>query len=128
MTMHIANPKSFVAGSLVLVMAVKTMLQSSHVVALHTFNLVLLPVVSALCFWHAFMGRRPLIGKREVGSSIWLGAVSLIPAGGFTFIVLEYRHQAVESFLFAGLFYAAAVFYFHQALQERRANVSQNPG
>ena len=122
--MHRANPKSFVAGALVLVMAVKTMFQS-HAVALHNFNLVLLPVVSALCLWHAFMGRRPLLGKSEFDTSVWLGALSLMIAGVLTFIGLRYRHQALE-FLFAVLFYAAAAFYFREALQERRSSEAQN--
>jgi hypothetical protein len=123
--MHIANPKSFVAGSIVLVMAVKTMLQSSHVVALHTFNLVLLPVVSVLCIWHAFMGRRPLLGRSEIHTSVFLGVLSLLMAGGFTFLGLNYRHQALQ-FLFAVLFYAAAAFFFWKALQERQSSASQD--
>jgi cbb3-type cytochrome oxidase subunit 3 len=125
MSIHIANPKSFVAGSLVLVMAVKTILQSSHVVALHTFNLVLLPVVSILCIWHAFMGRRPLLGRSEIHTSVFLGVLSLLMAGGFTLLGLSYRHQSLQ-FLFALLFYAAAAFYFREALQERRSSEAQN--
>jgi hypothetical protein len=123
--MHIANPKSFVAGSIVLVMAVKTMLQSSHVVALHTFNLVLLPVVSVLCIWHAFMGRRPLLGRSEIHTSVFLGVLSLLMAGGFTFLGLNYRHQALQ-FLVAVLFYAAAAFFFWKAFQERQSSASQD--
>ena len=124
MAMHIGKPKSFVAGVLALIMAVKTMFQR-HGIVLHNFNLVLLPAVSALCFWHAFMGRRPLLGKSEVDTSVWLGALSLMIAGVLTFIGLRYRHQALE-FLFAVLFYAAAAFYFREALQERRSSEAQN--
>ncbi len=123
--MHIANPKSFVAGILLLMMAVKTMFLQSHATALHNFNLVLFPVLSALCFWHTFMGRRPLLGRSEVDTSIWLGALSLIIAGVLTFIGLKYRHQALQ-FLFAVLFYAAAAFYFREALRERRSSEDQN--
>ncbi len=122
--MRIANPKSFVAGSLVLVMAVKTMLQPSHVVALHNFNLVLLPVISALCFRHAFVGRRPLLGKNEVDASIWLGALSVIVASGLTVIGLKYHRQALQ-FVFAILFSAAAVFFFWTALQERHSGAAE---
>ena len=101
--MHIANPKSLVAGSLVLVMAVKTMFQPTHAVLLHNFTSVLLPVVSALCLWHAFKGRRPLLGKSELDTSLWLGTLSLGLAVGLTFIGLKYRRQALE-FLLAFLF------------------------
>ena len=125
MAMHIANAKSLVAGSLVLVMAVKTMLQPTHVVFLHNFNLVLLPLVSALCLWHAFKGRRPLIGKSELDTSHWLGALSLALAVGFTFIGLKYRRQASE-FLLAILFSAAAVFFYWTAFRERQSIASQD--
>jgi hypothetical protein len=125
-SMHIANPKSFVAGSLVVVMAIKTMFQSSHVAALHTFNLVLLPVVSVFCFWHAFMGQRPLLGRSEIHTSLFLGALSLMLAAGFTFLGVTYRRPSLQ-FLFAVLFCAAATFYFYEALRERRSSVSQNP-
>ncbi len=124
--MPIANPKSFVAGSLVLVMAVRTVF--GHATALHNFNLVLCTAVSALCFWHAFMGRRPLLAKSEVESSIWLGALSVIIASGFTvigFIGLKYRRYALQ-FVIAILFSAAAVFFFWTALQERHSGAAED--
>jgi hypothetical protein len=125
--MHIANPKSFVAGLLVLIVAVKTMFLGvqSHANAFHNFNLVWLPVISALCFWHAFMGRRPLLGRSEIHTSIFLGVLSLIVATSLTFMGLKYRHRALE-LLFAVLFYAATAYYFREALREGRSAEAQN--
>jgi hypothetical protein len=125
--MHIANPKSFVAGSLVLMVAVKTMFLGvqSHATTLHNFNLVLFPVISALCFWHAFVGRHPLLGRSEIHTSIFLAVLSLIVAAVLTFVGLRYRLRALE-LLFAVLFYAAAAYYFREALREGHSAEAQN--
>jgi hypothetical protein len=124
MAMHIGKPKSFVAGVLALIMAVKTMFQR-HGVVLHNFNLVLLPAVSALCFWHTFMGRRPLLGRSEIHTSIFLGILTLLLALGETFLAARYGHKTFN-LLTATLFYAAAVFYFREALQESRSSTASN--
>jgi hypothetical protein len=127
--MHIANPKSFVTGALALMMLVMVLFigTRSQPPALHKFNLVLLPVVSGLCFWHAFMGRRPLLGRSEIHTSIFLGILSLLLAAGHTFLAARYGHKTF-SLLTATLFYAAAIFYFREALRERRSSTAQNPG
>jgi hypothetical protein len=91
-----------------------------HAGALRNFSLVLLPMVSALCFWHAFEGRRPLLGRSEIHTSIFLGALSLLVAALLTFLGLGYPHRAIQ-FPFALLFYASSSFYFHKAAQERRS-------
>ena len=127
--MHIANPKSFVAGALALMMFFISLFigTHSHATALHYFNLVWLPAVSALCFWHAFEGQRPLLGRSEIQTSTFLGVLTLLLAAYHTFLGVRYGHKTF-ALLTAALFYVAAAFYFHEALQERRSSASQNPG
>jgi len=119
--MRLAKRKSLVAGVLLLLMTVKNMFSParSHFSALHAFNLVSCPVVSALCFWHTFKGRNPLLGKSEEDTSLSLGALSLIIGAGVTFAWLKYNHNAPQ-LLTALVFYAAAAFFFRLGLQERR--------
>jgi hypothetical protein len=125
--MQIADRKSFVAGVVVLIMFVRTLYLGthSHASAQHTFTLVLYPIVSALCFWHAFEGRRPLLGRSEFFASMFLGVVSLLLAAAHTFFAARYGHKTF-SLLSAILFYAAAAFYFLEALRERRSSPTQN--
>jgi hypothetical protein len=124
--MQIANSKSFVAGSVMLIMAVRTILVNSGVpTALHNFNLVLLPAVSALCFCHAFEGRRPLLGRSEFHTSMLLGVLSLMLAAASTSLALRYGHKTF-SLLTAAVFYAATAFYFREAVHERRSGAAEN--
>jgi hypothetical protein len=83
-------------------------------------------VTSALCFWHAFMGRRPLLGRSEIHTSIFLGILSLLLAAGHTFLAARYGHKTF-TLLTAALFYVAAMFYFREALRERHSISSQDP-
>lgn len=125
--MHIANPKSFVAGTLALMMFFISLFigTHSHATALHYFNLVWLPAVSALCFWHAFEGQRPLLGRSEIQTSTFLGVLTLLLAAYNTFLGVRYGHKTF-TLLTAALFCAAAVFYFREALQESRSSTAPN--
>jgi hypothetical protein len=87
--------------------------------ALQVFNLILCPALSAFCFWHAFKGKNPLLGKSEQHTSLMLGLLSLIVGVGLMFAWQKYHHNAPELFT-AFVFYAAAGFFFRQALQERQ--------
>jgi hypothetical protein len=121
--MQVANPKSFVAGLIALLMFALTLFMGtrSHAEALHNFNLVLFPAVSAFCFWHAFEGRRPLLGRSELHTSMFLGVLSLLIAVGHAFLSVRYSHKTF-SILTATLFFAGAVFYFREAIREKRSN------
>ena len=94
-----------------------------HAGALRGLNLVLIPLVSALCFWHAFEGRRPLLGRSEMHTSILLGVLSLFLAAVLTFLGVRYHHQALQ-LVFALPFYAASAFYSRQAAHERSSNAA----
>ena len=92
---------------------------------LHNFNLLWLPLVSALCFWHAFQGHRPLLGRSEIHTSIFLGGLSLMVAVAHTFLGVKYQHKA-SSFLTATLFFIASVFYLREGLREKRSSAVQD--
>lgn len=130
MTTQIVNPKSFVAGILVLILFVTTLFRgtNSHTSALHNFNLILTAAVSALCFWHAFKGKRPLIGQSEIYASIFLGMLCLIFAAAETFLVVRYRHKLFNLFnlVIPITACAGAVFYLREALREKRSNTAKN--
>ena len=125
--MRLANPKSFIAGALALMMFFISSLIGTHsrATALHYFNLVWLPAVSALCFWHAFEGQRPLLGKSEMQTSTFLGVLTLLLAAYHTFLGVRYGHKTF-TLPTAALFCAAAVFYFREALQESRSSTAPN--
>jgi hypothetical protein len=125
--MGIANTKPFVAGALALMMFFMSLFMGTHLhaTAAHYFNLVSLPAVSALCFWHAFEGQRPLLGRSEIQTSTFLGVLTLLLAAYYTFLGVRYGHKTF-ALLTAAIFCAAAVFYFRQALQESRSSTAPN--
>lgn len=124
--MRLLNPKSksLVAGSILLIPMIKRIFSpvQSHG-ALHIFDLILCSTGSAYCFWHAFKGRRALLGKSEKDTSLFLGALSLIGAVVLTFARFRYPYHPPE-LLIAFAFYAAATFFFSQASRERSSSAS----
>lgn len=126
--MGLGRPKSFVAGVILLMWAVGRIftLPRPHIGSLPPLNLALSAAASALCFWHAFKGKKPLLAQTEQNSSLWLGTLALLVAlggiGGFAL-----RHgRGPFNVLTTVVFFVAAVFYFWQALQERRASTGQD--
>lgn|SRR5215472_16232984 len=120
--MQIAHRKSLVAGLVLLILFVRTLYIGTHsyAPARRHLTLVLYPLVSALCFWHGFEGRRPLMGRSEIHTSIFLGVVSLIVAVVHTFLAV--RYDKTFSLMTAVVFYAAAVFYVREALREKQSS------
>jgi cytochrome bd-type quinol oxidase subunit 2 len=123
-----ANTKSLVAGTLLLMMTAKNVFLPARSPAstLHISTLVLCPVVSAICFWHAFQGGQPLLGKSEEHTSVFLGALSTIMALGIAGAWLRH-HQPVFQLLTAVVFGVAAVFFFSRARRERHSTELRGP-
>jgi hypothetical protein len=118
--MRLANPKSLVVGALLMIEALGTMLRGGHprFIALHYFVLIVCPILTVCCVWHAFQGERPLLGRSELHTSLMLGSLSLFLAVGPTLVWLGY-HFRTPSVLMAVLFSASAVFFFMEAIRER---------
>jgi hypothetical protein len=118
--MRLANPKSLVVSVLLLSMALRTMLRGGHprFIALHYFVLIVCPILAVCCVWHAFKGKRPLLGRSELHTSLMLGSLSLLLAVGPTLAWLSY-HFPAPSVLVAVLFSATAAFFFMHAIRER---------
>lgn len=123
--MQLRNPKSLIACALVLILPIKDTLVGPHFSSFYYFNLALCPVAAVYCFWHAVKGRRALLGRSEVHTSLVLGGLSLLLAAGLTFIWPRYHYRASEV-LIAVLFYVAAGYYFRQAHQERHSGATQD--
>ena len=123
--MQLRNPKSLIACALLLIVLIKDTLVGPHFSAFYKLELVLGPVAAAYCFWHAVKGRRALLDQSEVRSSSMLGGLSLVIAAGLTFSWPRYSYRASEVSL-AVLFYAAAAFFFREALHERRSDAAKN--
>ena len=121
--MHAARRKSLVAGAVVLLIPIKDMFSQSRfsVNPIHVFNLVLCPAACVLCFWHAFRGRKPLLGTSEFYTSVFLGALSLLSAFAPSLAwLIRGHHRSPLQALTAAVLCAAAIFFFVQARQERR--------
>ena len=124
--MRLRNPKSLIACALVLILPIKDTLLGPHVSAFYYFNLIICPVVAVCCFWHAIKGRRALLGRSELHTSLMLAVLSLGLAVGLTFTWPRYHYRAAEVSV-AVLFSAAAVFFFWAALRERHLTTAQDP-
>jgi hypothetical protein len=119
--MKVANPKSLVAGAILLVLPLRAAIAGFHFhgTTLHEFNLIAGPVVSAFCFWHAFNGKRPLLGGSEIQESLMLGGISVSLAVGGSYTAFK-RHFHLLDILMVILYVTGATFYFWRALQEQR--------
>jgi hypothetical protein len=124
--MRLTNPKSLIAGALVLVLPIENLLlgRQDYIRSLYPLVLILGPACSAYCLWHAFKGGKPLVGESEVTSSVWCGVISLGPAVGSTYTWVRF-HEASRVPL-ALLLYAGAAYFFWEALRERRSTESQS--
>jgi len=130
--MPLVHPKSFVAGVLLLFTAVRSLVivPDGHAAKFylygHYFVLFACPLLSALCFRHAFIGRRPLLGEDELHTSVFLRAITAIFAVLETYLAVRYeRHRALTA-LTAAIFYVAAGFYTRQALRERNSDADSS--
>ncbi len=125
--MRLANPKSLLAGVVVLILPLKTMILGGHprIIALHYFVLIAAPVAAVYCFWHAFKGKRPLLGRSEVHTSLFLGGLSLLMAVVPTLAWLGYHFRA-PNVLTVVLFSAAAVFFLMEAIRERNSGSAED--
>jgi hypothetical protein len=120
-TMQLTNPKSFVAGVMLLALPLRALVAGFefHGTALHDFNVIIGPIAAAFCFWHTFNGKRPLLGGSEIRASLILGGVSAALAAGASYTVLK-RHFHLLDMLLVVIYVAGATFYFWQALKEQR--------
>lgn len=120
--MRLANPKSLVVGVLLLIMALRTMFRGGHplFIAFHSFDLIVCPVLAVYCVWHAFKGKRPLLGRTEFHTSLMLGTLSLLIGLVPTLAWLGYHFRA-PNVLVAILFSATAAFFFIVAIREKHS-------
>ena len=124
--MQLANPKSLVAGVMLLALPLRAMVAGFkfHGTALHEFNVIAGPIAAAFCFWHAFNGKRPLLGGGEIQASLILGGVSAALAAGASYTALK-RHFHLLDILVVVIYVTGATFYFWQALKEQRLSEPQ---
>jgi hypothetical protein len=133
--MPLAHPKSFVAGLLLLSRMVTSSLASMHQARTSPLSMTLLfvyPVLVALCFGHAFRGKTPMFDKSELRTSLWLGSLSLalslaVPVTRAVLWAFAWSkfYLLPSSIALSALHFAAAVYYFRMASQERRAIIHQ---
>jgi hypothetical protein len=123
--MRLRNPKSLIACALVLILPIKDMLLGPHISVFYYFELIMSPVAAVYCFWHAFKGRRALLGRSELHTSLMLAVLSLGLAVGLTFTWPRYHYRAAEISV-AILFSAAAVFFFCAAFREQHLTTTQD--
>lgn len=127
--MRLAHPKSFIAGLLLLSFVVWSLfgaLHQAHASALYKYNLIASPILAALCFWHAFLGKWPMFDKSELRTSLWLGLLSLLVGLGMTLarVLAWFKfHRPQWGIVLAALYIAAAVYYLRMAARERNSEV-----
>ena len=125
--MQPTNPKSLVAGVMLLALPLRAVVAGFkfHGTELHEFNLIAGPIAAAFCFWHAFNGKRPLLGGSEIQASLILGGVSSALAVGASYTVVR-RHFHLLDVLLVVIYVTCSTFYFWKALQEQR--LTEPPG
>ena len=114
--MRAAHTNSLIAGTLLLGFVVKQFLfpQHSHIGAVSVVARVSASVVAVFCFWHAFIGRGPLIGTSELAASRSIATLSFLFAASLTLTWALYQRNTPElvtvvAFYAAGLFFSSRV-------------------
>src|SRR5258707_13422087 len=119
--MSLVNPKSFVAGLLMLSYMVKSLiaaLAQVHASAFHKFTLVFSTMLAALLIWHGFKGQKA-VPRDELRISVTMGIASLLC--GLVLIFRPRVQDQLAAILAGALYFFAAVYYFRLALQERQS-------